>query len=467
MKVVLCILDGFGHRNECEDNAVCIAKTPNFDTLYQKHAHSFIDTQGLSVGLPLGQMGNSEVGHTTIGAGRVVYQSLPKVSKMLEDDSLEKTAVIQKIIGDKKPVHLVGLFSDGGVHSHIEHIVGVCNILKKAGLPIFIHAITDGRDTPPNVAKSYFDANPDLPYATISGRYYAMDRDSNWERTNLALDAMLDAKGTSLDLSVGDEFVLPHSLDGYKGADKDDNFLILNFRADRGRQLAKAIRDKGYKVATLTQYDSSLNVDVIIQPDDISNTLGSIISDNGFKQFRIAETEKYAHITFFLNGGVEAVFKGEDRVLVPSPKVATYDLQPEMSAYEVCDKLVAAIHSDKYQLLVVNFANGDMVGHTGNLKASVRAVEVLDECIGKLAAAIDGKDYAMLITADHGNCEEMYDYKNCERHTQHSLNLVPLLCVSAKPLVAKDGTLADIAPTILHLMGIEQPEQMTGKILVS
>lgn len=500
--VLLCILDGWGVKKGGEYDAISKAKTPNFDKLIKDCPNSEVKTYGEAVGLPHGQMGNSEVGHMNIGSGRIVAGALGKIGISLENGELEKHPVIAEAIKklSGRRLHLMGLASDGGVHAHIDHITGLAKIFAKNNVDVALHLFTDGRDTSPKSGKLFIQnllneisAFKNIEIATISGRFYAMDRDKRWDRVEKAYDAIVSGESEnkfntpieviekSYSENVTDEFIIPSVNKNYKGISNEDGILMANFRADRAREILDAIlfedfdgfkRKKTIKVGEAlgtVEYSEKLTayLKVLFPAETVSNTLGELISNLGLNQLRIAETEKYAHVTFFFNGGVEEVFKGEDRILVPSPKVATYDLKPEMSAFEVTDKLIEALRSGKYSLIVCNFANGDMVGHTGILSAAVKAVETLDACIGKLKEAIEGTDNIMILSADHGNAEEMLD-KNGQPHTQHTVGSVPFIIVNAgKNITLKDGRLCDIAPTILELLEIKKPEEMKGISLIN
>lgn len=505
--VMLMILDGFGISNYEDGNAVKAAKHPNFTKLWNEYPHTEIGASGLSVGLPNGQMGNSEVGHLNIGAGRIIYQALTRITKSIEDgDLFENKALVKAVdnaIKNNSSLHLLGLLSDGGVHSHIEHLKGLLMLAKKKGLEkVYVHAFLDGRDTPPSSAINYVAEIEDYmkeigigTIATVSGRYYAMDRDNRWERVELAYNALVLGKGEyansakeaierSYHDNKTDEFVLPTVITkNSKATDvikNEDSVIFFNFRPDRARELTRALNDKAFEgfnrdnldltFVTMTQYDKTIeNVEMAFKPEVYSNTLGEYISKLGKKQLRIAETEKYAHVTFFFNGGVETPNENEDRALIPSPKVATYDLKPEMSAYEVTDEVLKRIDTDEYDVIILNYANPDMVGHTGVIEAAVKAVETVDECLGKVVDKILEKKGTVLITADHGNCEQMIDYSNGNPMTAHTTNLVPFVYVSeeakGKELRA-DGILADIAPTMLTVMDAEVPTEMTGKSII-
>ncbi|CAI3926394.1 AlkP superfamily (GpmI) (PDB:1EJJ) [Commensalibacter communis] len=499
--VMLTILDGFGYNPERKNNAIANANTPNLDYLLKECPHALLEASGEDVGLPDGQMGNSEVGHMGIGAGRIIMQELPKIGKAVKDGSiLQKPLMVEFIDTLKKnggTCHLLGLFSPGGVHAHQDHAVGLAKSLHAAGIKVALHIFTDGRDTPPESAKEFVtEALRELPkevkVATVSGRYYAMDRDKRWDRVQKAYDALISGEGPhkggalsaitdSYDEKITDEFILPTVISDYQGMQDGDGILSFNFRADRIRQLMNAFLFPDFdgftrskivkfsKVLGMTQYSDVLTnyMGVLFPPESIDNVLGEVVSKAGLKQLRSAETEKYPHVTYFLNGGREEPFPGEDRILVNSPKVATYDLQPEMSAPELTSKIVEAINSQKYDLIVVNFANPDMVGHTGMLDAAIKAVEAIDQALGEVVKAIKQQSGALIITADHGNCEIMVDPVTGEPHTQHTLDKVPVILAGVSGVKLHDGRLADLAPTLLHLMNLPQPKEMTGKTLIS
>nr|CAM74866.1 Phosphoglycerate mutase, 2,3-bisphosphoglycerate-independent [Magnetospirillum gryphiswaldense MSR-1] len=501
--VVLCILDGWGHRDEREDNAIAQAHTPTWDRFLTQYPHALLATSGLSVGLPDGQMGNSEVGHMNLGAGRVVMQELPRIDSAVADGSLAANPrlvdAIAKVKATGGALHLLGLLSPGGVHSHQDHLAALARSAAQAGVPVKVHAFLDGRDTPPSSAKDFMArfladiAEFDITIATISGRYYAMDRDKRWDRVQLAFDAMmlgspalaldpLAAIQASYDAGKTDEFMLPVALAGYGGMTDGDGLLMGNFRADRAREILHALIDPAFdgfaraRTVTLaaqlglTEYSKDLSklLGTLFPAESLSNILGEVASNAGLTQLRIAETEKYAHVTFFFNGGREQVYPGEDRILVPSPKVATYDLQPEMSAAEVADKMAAAIASGKYDLIVANFANGDMVGHTGILDAAIKAAQTIDGCLDKLEQAVTKAGGIMLVTADHGNAELMRDPDTHQPHTAHTTGPVDVVLVNppAGMTGIDNGRLADVAPTLLALLGLKQPPEMTGRSLV-
>ena len=499
--VMLVILDGFGWREHDSDNAVRLARTPVFDKLWNSNPHAFLRTCGDDVGLPDGQMGNSEVGHLNIGAGRVVMQELPRIFKALHDGSVARSPIMQKFISTLKSTggtcHLAGLVSPGGVHSHQEHAAALAKILTEAGIPVTFHVFTDGRDTAPRSAADYIKTlQQELPdgvkIATVSGRYYAMDRDKRWERVGLAYNAIVSAQGpkaaTAEDVissaytnDLSDEFILPTVVGDYAGMKDGDGLLTFNFRADRIRQLLDALAEPefdGFKrqkvisfgaVMGMTHYSDTLakRLSILFPPQTLENILGEVVSKAGLKQLRMAETEKYPHVTYFLNGGREEPFAGEDRILVPSPKVATYDLQPEMSAPELTDKAVEAIASGTYDLIILNFANPDMVGHTGILSAAIKAVETVDTGLGRIVEALEKQNGALLVTADHGNCETMKDPETGLPHTAHTLNEVPLIAFNTGTKTLNNGRLADLAPTLLALLDIPRPADMGGSSLLA
>ena len=503
--VMLMILDGFGIAPKSEGNAVGLAKKPNFDRLMKEYPHSHLKASGMAVGLPEGQMGNSEVGHLNIGAGRIVYQELTRITKSIEDKEFFKNEALLKAMKNAKEnntsLHLMGLLSNGGVHSHIDHLKGLLQFAKQEGLQkVYVHAFMDGRDVPPTSGKEFITEIEDYmkeigvgEIATVSGRYYAMDRDKRWERIELADNAMVLGKGEKANSALEamdnsyhdnktDEFVLPCVIekDGNPtGTIKNgDSVVFFNFRPDRARQITRAINDKcfdGFKretlnltFVTMTQYDKTIeDVLVAFKPQTLVNTLGEYVSNQGLNQLRIAETEKYAHVTFFFNGGVEKENKNEDRDVIPSPKVATYDLKPEMSAYEVTDELLNKLDEDKYDMIILNYANPDMVGHTGVVEAAVKAIEAVDECLGKVVDKVLEKDGTVFITADHGNAETMIDYSTGNPFTAHTTNEVPFIWVSNnREGKLKSGKLADIAPTMLNVLGLEVPSEMTGECLI-
>jgi 2,3-bisphosphoglycerate-independent phosphoglycerate mutase len=498
--VMLVILDGWGWREEAADNAVRQARTPAFDRLWDTCPHAFLRTSGRDVGLPDGQMGNSEVGHLNIGAGRVVVQDLPRINEAVAGDALAealgRSGLIEALRGSGGTCHLLGLVSPGGVHSHQDQAAALARILAEAGVPTVVHAFTDGRDTPPTSAGEYLKAFRDtlpetVPIATLSGRYYAMDRDKRWERVEKAYRALADGEGARFPTAeaaladayargVTDEFVEPAVIGGYAGMLDGDGLLSFNFRADRVREILGALLDPAFAgfacrrpirfaaAVGMTQYSEKLDafLKTLFPPQNLKNILGQVVADAGRAQLRMAETEKYPHVTYFLNGGEEAEYPGEDRIMVPSPKVATYDLQPEMSAPELTDKAVEAIRSGRYDLIVLNYANPDMVGHTGSLPAAVKAVETVDAGLGRIAEAIAAAGGALLVTADHGNCEMMRDPITGGPHTAHTTNPVPVLLMGGRAASLADGRLADIAPTLLDLMGLSKPAEMTGVSLL-
>ena len=500
--VALIIMDGWGIGNmQDPNNAIKIANTPVIDGLMAKFPHAELQASGEAVGLPDGQMGNSEVGHTNIGAGRVIYQELTRITKAIKEGTFFQNESLNAVVSEAKKnggaLHLMGLMSPGGVHSHMNHLYGLLELAKKAGLTeVYVHAFLDGRDVPPSSAAEYLaELEAKLKeigvgkVATISGRYYAMDRDKRWDRVQKAYDAIAKAEGNHAASSAEgiqasykeektDEFVIPTVIGKYLGMKSGDGVIFYNFRPDRARELTHAFtdttfdgftRDENLKLsfATMTQYEEGMNVKVAYPPQTIENTLGATIEQQGMTQLRIAETEKYAHVTFFFNGGVEDPYKGEDRILVPSPKVATYDLQPEMSAIEVTDKVVEAIKSGKYDFIILNYANGDMVGHTGVIPAAVKAVETVDTCVGRFVDAIREVGGEVCITADHGNADQMVDPETKQPFTAHTTNPVPFIVVSDRAASVKDGALCDIAPTLLTLADVKIPAEMTGKSLVT
>ncbi len=497
--VMLVILDGWGWREDAADNAVRLAHTPTFDALMQG-PHAFLRTSGLDVGLPPGQMGNSEVGHLNIGAGRVVMQDLPRIGLAIQDGSLARNpallALIEALRASGGACHLMGLASPGGVHAHQDHAAALARILADARIPTHVHAFTDGRDTPPrSAADDLARLAAALPQgtkvATVSGRYYALDRDQRWERVERAYRAIADGQGPSFaDLpsvmdhayasGVTDEFVIPAVVGPYAGMKDGDAILCFNFRADRIRELLAPFLEPSFAAfahrtihlaaaAGLTRYSDALApyMAALFPPQPQDRILGEVVSDAGRTQLRMAETEKYPHVTYFLNGGREVSFPGEDRIVVPSPKVATYDLQPEMSAPELTDRAVEAIGTGRYDLIVLNYANPDMVGHTGSLPAAIRAVETVDAGLGRIRAAIRAQGGALLVTADHGNAELMRDPATGGPHTAHTTNPVPVMLDAPAAPALHDGRLADLAPTLLALMGLPQPGQMTGHPLTN
>jgi 2,3-bisphosphoglycerate-independent phosphoglycerate mutase len=498
---MLVILDGFGWREETADNAVAQANKPNFDRLWAGCPHAFLTTCGHDVGLPDGQMGNSEVGHLNIGAGRVVMQELPRIGKAIKDGSLKENPALIGLVDALKisggVCHLMGLVSPGGVHAHQDHAVALARLLNDAGIAVIVHVWTDGRDTAPEGAAEFVKKfAAELPAAaaigTVIGRYYAMDRDKRWERVALAYNLITAAEGArfetaeaaiaaSHDEKITDEFIKPAVIGAYAGVQDGDALLCFNFRADRVREILSALLDPGFdgfarpvlpKFAAaigMTEYSDALApvMRTLFGPQRMDDLLGEVVARAGKTQLRMAETEKYPHVTYFLNGGREAPYDGEDRIMVPSPKVATYDLQPEMSAPELAEKAVDAINSGKYDMIILNFANPDMVGHTGSLPAAIKAVETVDAGLGKIADAIAARHGTLLVTADHGNCELMRDPETGGPHTAHTLNPVPvLLAGAAANAKLHDGILADLAPTLLALLGLKQPAAMTGHSLL-
>ena len=498
--VVLCILDGWGLSDDSPANAPALAATPNFDRIWNDCPHARLITHGPDAGLPSGQMGNSEVGHTNIGAGRVVAMDLGQIDLAIEDGSFyeneELQAFIAKVTESAGMAHVMGLISDGGVHGHTEHALAAAKAITDAGVTVAMHVVTDGRDVAPKSADKFVaELEERLPegafIATVSGRYYAMDRDNRWERVQLAYDAMVGGKGfeaataedavkDSYKQDVLDEFIKPVVIGGFEGVHDGDGFFCLNFRADRAREILRAIgepdfndfevgeRPKLSALLGMVEYSDGHNdyMDTAFPKRKIVNTLGAWVAKQGKKQFRLAETEKYPHVTFFLNGGVEVPEEGEDRFMPKSPNVATYDLQPEMSAPEVTAKFVEAINGD-YDMIVVNYANPDMVGHTGDLEAAKAACEAVDSGLGEALKALEAKGGAMIVTADHGNCEVMVDPKSGGAHTAHTLNLVPVVMVGGpEDAELRDGRLADLAPTVLQLMGLDVPAEMTGESLI-
>lgn len=501
--VILMILDGFGVGLEAEKrgDAIKAAKKPNIDKLFAENPVTKIGASGLDVGLPDGQMGNSEVGHTNIGAGRIVYQELTRITKSIEDGEFFENEALLKAVDNAaqegKALHIMGLLSNGGVHSHNTHMYAIVELAKKKGVKnVYVHAFLDGRDVPPTSGKDFVEECANKlkeiglgKIATVMGRYYAMDRDNRWDRVEKAYSAMVYGEGNkaccpvkaveeSYANDVTDEFVVPTVCEENATVKPGDSIVFFNFRPDRAREITRTFVDPEFKgferkngffpltYICMTQYDASMpNVEVAFKPQSLKNTIGEYISNKGMTQLRIAETEKYAHVTFFFNGGVEQPYEGEDRILVKSPAVATYDLQPEMSAYEVTDKLVAAIKTGKYDMIILNYANCDMVGHTGVFEAAVKAVEAVDECVGKVVTAIREMDGVALITADHGNADKMIDTDGSP-FTAHTTNLVPFCVVGYPCELREGGRLADIAPTMLKIMGLPQPAEMTGESII-
>ena len=503
--VMLLILDGWGYRSTTtKDNAIEMGETPNWHELLKTCPHCFVETSGLDVGLPAGQMGNSEVGHMNLGAGRVVMQDLPKIDQAVKEHTLEKNPVVVDLINtlkaNGKTCHVMGLMSPGGVHSHQEHIVALCEILNRNGIKVDVHAFLDGRDTPPTSAEGFLaDFNnsiKDMPLvklATLAGRFYAMDRDKRWDRVELAYNNIVSANGkryatadeaikASYAAGVNDEFVVPCVIGDYQGANDGDAFLMANFRADRAREITYALGDDKFEgfvrnkivkfsaCVGMAEYSVDHNrfMKTIFAPEQLKNIYGEVVSEHGMTQLRIAETEKYAHVTFFFNGGEERMFKGEERILINSPKVATYDLKPEMSVYEVTDALVNAIESKKFDTIICNFANGDMVGHTGIMSAALQAVAAVDKSLGRVMKAIKDVGGVLFVTADHGNVEKMVDEKTGQPYTAHTVGKVQAVLYNAPADVKgmEDGRLADVSPTLLDLLGLEKPADMTGHSLL-
>jgi len=500
--VTLIIMDGFGINPETRGNAIVAAKTPNLTKLFAENPFTTIGASGMDVGLPDGQMGNSEVGHTNIGAGRVVYQELTRITKSIRDgkffenESLLKAA--RNAAANDKALHLIGLLSDGGVHSHIEHLYGLLQLAKNEGVKkVYVHALLDGRDVPPSSGRDYVIALQDKmnelgigQIATVMGRYYAMDRDNRWDRVEKAYAAMVygegirnadaaDAVAKSYEEGVTDEFVVPTVCADNAGITAGDSIIFFNFRPDRAREITRTFVDEAFAgferrngffpltYICFTQYDATMpNVEVAFKPQSLDDTFGAYLAANGKTQLRIAETEKYAHVTFFFNGGVEAACEGEDRALINSPKVATYDLQPSMSAVEVADECIKRIESGKYDVIILNFANCDMVGHTGFFDAAVAAVETVDTCVGRVVEAVAKAGGVSLITADHGNADKMLEDDGVSPFTAHTTNVVPFCIVGENVELREGGRLADIAPTMLKLMGLAQPAAMDGESLI-
>ncbi len=504
--ITLMILDGFGNNPRTDGNAIAAANKPNLDKYLATYPNTIVHTSGMDVGLPEGQMGNSEVGHTNIGAGRIVYQELTRITKSIKDgDFFEKEEFLNAVENCKKnnsKLHLFGLLSDGGVHSHNTHLYGLLEFAKRNGLKdVFVHCFFDGRDVPPDSSKVYTEELETKiaeigvgKIASVMGRYYSMDRDNRWDRVQQAYDVMVLGKGLTANSAVEavensfakkeyDEFVKPTAIleNGKPVATigANDSVIFFNFRPDRAREITRTFVDPEFKgfervggffplyYVCMTQYDKTMpNVSVAFKPQTLNNTFGEYISKLGYRQLRIAETEKYAHVTFFFNGGVETQYEGEDRALIPSPKVATYDLKPEMSAYEVADECVKRINSKQYDVIILNFANCDMVGHTGDFNAAKAAVEAVDTCVGRVVEAVTAQNGVVLITADHGNAEQMIDYENGGAFTAHTTNVVPLIGIGLGTSKLKEGKLADLTPTILDIMGEAKPAEMTGESLL-
>lgn len=507
--LLLMILDGWGYSLKEEGNAVLKANTPNLRKLMNSYPNTLLDASGIAVGLPEGQMGNSEVGHLNIGAGRVVYQELTRIFKAIDEGTLIENEVLLeamlRVKGTGKALHFLGLLSDGGVHSHIKHLFALLDMADEVGIKQFyVHPILDGRDVLPQSAKGYINQLEKKllelgkgKIATIGGRYYFMDRDNRWDRVEKAYRALVYAEGptagnalsaveNSYDNKVVDEFVLPTVLVDEKGEpigpiQEGDSVIFFNFRADRGREITKAFIEKDFKCfevtnrpevhfVSLTEYDATFDCSTAFPPQNLENTLGEVLAKEGLKQLRIAETEKYAHVTFFFNGGIEEPDEGEDRTLIPSPEVATYNLKPEMSAYEVTDALLTVLQADKYDVIILNFANADMVGHTGFFDAAVKALEAVDQCIDKIVTEVQGKGGTVIITSDHGNAESMIDMEAKSPLTAHTINKVPFIIVDDSykgRSIRENGALCDIAPTILEILNLKVPKEMSGKSLLN
>ncbi len=501
--VVLCILDGWGYREETAFNAIEEGNTPVWHELVKTCPSCMLKTSGLDVGLPNGQMGNSEVGHTNLGAGRVVLQDLPRIDKAIETHTLDTNPVLVDLINTLKRTngacHLMGLVGTGGVHAQQTHILALAEILNKADVKVYLHCFMDGRDTAPDSGRGFVKdletaiaSMKNVKIATVSGRYYAMDRDNRWERIDLAYQALVAAKGeryatadeaiqASYEKKVYDEFIIPCVIGDYQGMQDGDGLIMANYRSDRAREITRILLQPDFEDAprspvikfasavAMTEYSVEHNkwLKVLFPPEELTNIFGEVLAQNGLKQLRIAETEKYAHVTFFFNGGKETLFPNEERILIPSPKVATYDLKPEMSAIEVTDKLVEAINNDTFDVIIVNYANGDMVGHTGVMEAAIKAVEAVDTCLGRVVDAVKAKDGVIFVTADHGNAERMKDEATGAPYTAHTNTPVKAVLVNAHGVKGlKDGALADVAPTLLDIMNIAQPSEMTGQSLI-
>ena len=488
-KTVLIITDGIGHNSSCSFNAFCNAKKPTYDYLFSNVPYSLIHTYGEYVGLPDNQMGNSEVGHMTIGSGRVLYQDLVKIHLAIKNDTLKDNVIVKNTIEKSNNIHLIGLASDGGVHSHIEHIIALAKICENYGKKVWLHLITDGRDVAPDCAKIYIKqvidiCNDNIKIATIGGRYYGMDRDNRWDRVELAYNAIANAtpktKDNILDFidnsyknEIFDEFLIPTALDGYDGIKDGDGVIFCNFRSDRARELSSVFAKNDFKefekkplnvqIASMTQYDKNIPIPVIFEKDNPTNTLAQVISDAGLTQLHTAETEKYAHVTFFFNGGVEEPFLNETRVLIPSPNVATYDLQPQMSAPKVGEAVRLAM-KNQTDFIVVNFANGDMVGHTGVYEAAIKAVEAVDYELGLILEEAKKENYNIVLTSDHGNCEMMKD-ENGNTLTNHTVGDVYCFVIAPNVKEVKTGSLNNIAPTVLKLMGLDIPKEMDEPLI--
>ena len=488
-KTVLIITDGIGHNSSCNFNAFCNAKKPTYDYLFSNVPYSLIHTYGEYVGLPEDQMGNSEVGHMTIGSGRVLYQDLVKIHLAIKNDTLKDNVIVKNTIEKSNNIHLIGLASDGGVHSHIDHIIALAKIAQNKNKKVWLHLITDGRDVAPDCAKIYIEkviniCNENIKIATIGGRYYGMDRDNRWDRVELAYNAIANAtpktKDNILDFidnsyknEIFDEFLIPTALDGYDGIKDGDGVIFCNFRSDRARELSSVFAKNDFKefekktlnvqIASMTQYDKNIPIPVIFEKDNPTNTLAQVISDAGLTQLHTAETEKYAHVTFFFNGGVEEPFLNETRVLIPSPNVATYDLQPQMSAPKVGEAVRLAM-KNQTDFIVVNFANGDMVGHTGVYEAAIKAVEAVDYELGLILEEAKKENYNIVLTSDHGNCEMMKD-ENGNTLTNHTVGDVYCFVIAPNVTKVKDGSLNNIAPTVLKLMGLDIPKEMDEPLI--
>lgn len=500
--LALFILDGWGYREETDNNAIAAANTPVLDQLSKDFASTLISGSGLDVGLPPGQMGNSEVGHVNLGAGRVVYQDFTKITKAIDDGTFVENKVltdaIDKAVSADKAVHIMGLLSDGGVHSHIDHLHAAIELASARGAKkIYLHGFLDGRDTPPQSAKRFVKQSEDFcagiegaQIASLIGRYFAMDRDNRWDRVQLAYNMLVNgdaevnsdlatsAVAESYAQDVSDEFVKPTTIGNYGGMESGDTVLFMNFRADRARELSHALITDGFKgfergakpdleFVMLTEFESTLNAPVAYPTVNLVNVMGEWLSNHGKTQLRISETEKFAHVTFFYSGGKEDEYEGETRVLIPSPDVATYDLQPEMNSEKLTDAIIEAIEAGTYDAIICNFPNGDMVGHTGNFAAAVKACEAVDHCLGRITKALIANDGECLITADHGNAEKMKDASTGIAHTAHTSEPVPFVYFGRPATARNDGTLSDVAPTMLYLMGMDQPAEMTGKPIVT
>ena len=503
--VILCILDGWGYRSESSHNAIALARTPVFDRLWYHKPHSLIRTSGLDVGLPQNHIGNSEVGHLTLGAGRVIWQNLVKITQAIRSGELDRHPLLTKLVAHltrtRGTCHVIGLISPGGVHAHQEHLIALSRIVSEQGIPVVVHGIMDGRDVAPLSGREQMVqflsdsvSFSGVRVGTVSGRYYAMDRDRRWDRTEKAYQVMVNAQGDTrpdplqvIDESyargISDEFIIPSVIEGYHGMVNGDGLLVGNFRSDRVRQLLMALVDPWFDTFSITrrvawaaavgmvEYSDSLNefIEPLFSRLVVDHGIGQIVAEAGLTQLRIAETEKYPHVTYFFNGGQESCLPGESRILISSPKVATYDLHPQMSAQEITDKLINAVASKQYDFIVINYANPDMVGHTGRVSAAIAAVETVDHCLGQLESSIEHSNEILLITADHGNCEQMYDAQTGGPHTAHTLSLVPVILVNGPRSVRSlhsPGCLSDIAPTLLDLLSLESSAEMTGRSLL-